>query len=327
MKRVLVTGATGFIGYEVTRQLVQSGLRPRVLVRRPLRGGLFSTWDVETVCGDLESVNSLERAVDGMDTVLHLGARATFEDYVLLRPTIVDGSVALMEAAARSGVEAFVHASSLLVYDSQPNPIDRETRPTPVLGYGRAKLESEDRLREIAVRRDVALSCLRLPHVYGARDLIFDQIRRGRAVFPGSGKNLYAHIHVEDAARVLIRLADKRWCGETPVADSSPASWNEFFDVVRRFYPRFHLLRIPTPLAILGTSVLQRLRLSRARPFLFTPDAVRGSNLELPVASNLLWPELGMEPRYPTIHQGVPAALDECVAFRWLHPLADKSRG
>jgi hypothetical protein len=40
----------------------------------------------------------------------------------------------------------------------------------------------------------------------------------------------------------------------------------------------------------------------------------------------LLWNELELEPEFPTIHQGIPAALDECIAFRWVHPILDRGR-
>lgn len=97
--KVLVTGATGFVGYEVARQLCARGTRPRLLVRRPLRAALLGSLDAEPVQGELESPASLERTVEGVDTIFHLGARAIFEEYELVRPTIVDGSVALMRGA------------------------------------------------------------------------------------------------------------------------------------------------------------------------------------------------------------------------------------
>ncbi len=51
-----------------------------------------------------------------------------------------------------------------------------------------------------------------------------------------------------------------------------------------------------------------------------------GWNLELPVKPGLVWSDLGVRPRYPTIAEGIPAVLDERVAFRWLHPHADPAR-
>jgi hypothetical protein len=136
MNRILVTGATGFIGYEVARQLIAADHRPRLMVRRPERGVLFSRWPADLMQADLESRSSLRRAVDGIDTVLHLGARATFEDYARLRPTIVDGSVALLEEARAAGVQRIVNASSLLVYESQAQPITASTPARSGLGYG-----------------------------------------------------------------------------------------------------------------------------------------------------------------------------------------------
>ncbi|RPJ09351.1 MAG: NAD-dependent epimerase/dehydratase family protein, partial [Deltaproteobacteria bacterium] len=76
MEKVLVTGATGFIGYEVAKQLAEKGFKPRLLVRRPLRGMILKSLDAELVQGDLLEARSLRRAVEGIDTVIHLGAVA-----------------------------------------------------------------------------------------------------------------------------------------------------------------------------------------------------------------------------------------------------------
>jgi nucleoside-diphosphate-sugar epimerase len=325
MERVLVTGATGFIGFEVSRQLAAKGLRPRLLVRRPLRAPLLTSLDAELIQGDLESVVSLERAVQGIDTIIHLGARATFESYSAVRPTIVDGSLALMRAACTAGVKNFVYSSSLLVYDSQPEPIDRNTPAAPRVAYGRAKLEAENRLADLARQGGVCFSAIRIPHAYGSRDLLFERIRAGRVVAPGLGRNRLAHIHIEDVARVLIAAAEQGWSGVLPIADFLSASWNEFFREVTKYYPRFRLLKIPCWVACPAAWCLDLLRIPRSRPNLHTPDAVIGWNMNLPVKPGILWEELGMQPRFPTLYEGIPAVLDDCIAFRWVHPIADRS--
>ncbi|MCK7503290.1 MAG: NAD-dependent epimerase/dehydratase family protein [Desulfobacterales bacterium] len=98
--------------------------------------------DAELVQGDLLEPQSLKRAVAGIDTIIHLGAVAAFVSYRLVRPSIVDGSRNLMEAAREAGVKKFVYGGTLLVYGSQKQPIDQTTPSSPVLGYGRAKLEA-----------------------------------------------------------------------------------------------------------------------------------------------------------------------------------------
>ncbi len=293
------------------------------MVRRPLRGALLASMDAELVQGDLESPESLERAVQGVDTVIHLGARAVFEEYSLVRPTIVDGTVSLMQASKNAGVKTFVFGSSLLVYASQKTPIDGRTPAEPRSGYGRAKLEAEKVLVPMAEQAGINLAVIRLPHVYGARDIMFEQVKSGRVFFPGSGNNLYAQLHVEDAARILVRAAEMGWRGTSPVADHLSVSWNDFFDVIAKFYPRFRRHGIPTWMATLGTRAYTPIRRTRRMPSVYTPDAVHGWNLHLPVESGLLWDELGLEPKYPTINEGIPAALDECVSFQWIHSLGD----
>ena len=322
--KVLVTGATGFIGFELARQLCGQGIEPRLLVRRPLRAGILGSLKAELIQGDLENPASLQRVVEGVDTVFHLGARAIFEEYHLVRPTIVGGSTALIKAAAAAGVQRFVYSSSLLVYPDQVESIDEQTPARPRVGYGKAKLEAEIVLSRIAEQAGMKLAIVRLPHVYGARDLMFNQIRQGKVAFPGDGRNLFAHMHVEDAARVMLAVANRGWTGFSPVADDAPADWNHFFAVIKEHYPRFRYFSIPKWAALVGTYAMTPYRRLGRYPSLYTPDAVLSWNLNIPVQKGLLWNELGLEPRYPTVYQGIPAALDDSIAYRWIHPIEDR---
>ena len=127
VQKILVTGATGFIGIEVSRQLAARGMRPRLMVRRPVRGLMLRNLDADIMQADIRSPKSLDRILKGMDTVIHLGARAAFEPYPRLYPSIVKGSVNLMQAAIKAGVKNFVFGGSLLVYGDRTQPIDQQT--------------------------------------------------------------------------------------------------------------------------------------------------------------------------------------------------------
>jgi nucleoside-diphosphate-sugar epimerase len=296
------------------------------MVRRPERGYLLSGIDAEIVYGDLTRPSSLTRAVQGVDAILHLGARAAFESYARLYPTIVQGSMALMQAAQQADVQHFIYGSSLFVYGPQTRPITAETPAAPRMGYGRAKLEAEAALVVQARQTGMRFAAIRLPHVYGARGLLFQQVRQGLILCPGRGDNLFSHLHVEDAAHLLIEVAAQGWTGVSAVADDRSVTWQTFFSTLRAHYPRYREVRLPMWLARFGAGLLRPLARLRARPSLSTPDTILGWNLPLPVASRLLWDELGLEPRYATIDTGIPAVLDECVAFRWRHSLVDKCR-
>ena len=307
--KLLVTGASGFIGHEVARQLARGGYRPRLMIRQAGDDCEICHFDADFLKADLRHPASLKKAVQGVDGVLHLAARATFENYAALKPSILDGSVALMQAAIEAGVRRFVYSSSLLVYSGTHAPVTATTPVAPVLDYGRIKVETEKLLSGMAASAGIAFAALRLPHVYGLRDLYFRQMQTGLMILPGLGRNLYTHLHVTDAARAIIACAEQDYTGILPFGDRRPSTWNEFLDQVKPHYPKARVIRLPQWLALLATALLTPFRHIRPNPGLETPGAVRTYNFNLAVDPDLLWKDLGMVPAYPTIFDGVPAAV------------------
>lgn len=324
MDKVLVTGGTGFIGVELVEQLCRMGYRPRVLTRRPHRAALLTSYPVEVVHGDLFSETSLRQALEGIDTVIHLGARASFESYRRLKPTIVDGTVRLARLAAQAGVEHFVYSSSLFVYGGQETPIGADTTAAPVMDYGRAKVESENALLAISAASGMTVANLRFPHVYGPQSILFQQARKGIALFPGKMSNRCGQLHVADAARVLAQVAVDRWTGTSAVSDGDNVTWTEFFAILEELYPRVRLITLPSWFAYAGAAVLEPFASRRSRPTLYTKDTVVGFNLDLPVEPGLVWDDLDIDPLYPSVSQGIPAVLDGYVRYRWRHPMQDR---
>ena len=312
--KILVTGASGFIGHEVSRQLSVEGYRPRLMYREPGDECEICDFDAELVQADLRDPASLRQAAKGVDGIIHLGARATFESYATLKPSILDGSTALMAAGIEAGISIFVYSSSLLVYRGSPKPVNENTPVKPVLDYGRVKVEAENRLAAMAQNAGIAFAALRLPHVYGIRDLYFGQLKAGRLILPGLGKNTYTHLHVSDAAAALIACAKTAFQGILPIGDRRPATWNEFLQTARPFHPNARVLRIPQWMALVSTSLLIPLRHLRPHPGLETPGAVRSYNFNLSVEPNLVWQDIGITPRYSTIFQGIPATVAQSTA-------------
>jgi nucleoside-diphosphate-sugar epimerase len=322
--KVLVTGATGFIGAEVARQLAARGWRPRLMVRRPSRGALLNHLDADLVHGDLQSPESLRRAVKGCDAVIHLAGRAVFEPAHKLIDSFVHGTQALAEAASDEGVSRFVFASSLLVHGGTDIPIDATTEPAPEVDYGHVKVLVEKRLVAHGEATGMTIASVRLPHTYGATDQLFGRVRRGFLPIPGRGSMPYGHLHVRDAARVLITAAETGWVGRSAVADRESVGWDDFLNELQAQMPHLTIARFPASLALVGTTVLSATTGWRSAPSLMTPDTVTSWNLSLPVDPDALWPELGIEPELPTYREGIAATLDDCVAFRWRHPVNDR---
>lgn len=307
--KVLVTGASGFIGHEVSRQLSLGGYRPRLMIRQAGDDCEICHFDADFVIADLRKPHSLKHAVKGVDGIIHLGARATFESYATLKPSILDGSTALMQAGIEAGIKSFVYSSSLLVYRGSPLPVNAATPVNPVLDYGRIKVDTEKQLSAMAASAGIAFAALRLPHVYGLRDLYFRKLAAGRLILPGLGKNIYTHLHVTDAARAIIACAEQAYSGILPFGDRRPSTWNDFLKHVKPHYPKARVLRIPQWLALLATALLTPFQSIRPNPGLETPGAVRTYNFNLAVEPDLLWQDLGLAPHYPTIYDGIPAAV------------------
>jgi nucleoside-diphosphate-sugar epimerase len=324
MKKVLVTGATGFIGIEVSRQLAERDIRPRLMVRRPVRGLMLRNLEAEIMQADIRSPKSLQRVLSGIDTVIHLGARAAFEPYPHLYPSIVKGSINLMQAAIEARVKNFVFGGSLLVYGDTAKSIDQDTEPAPMSGYGQAKLEAEQHLEEMASKAGICFVSLRLPHVYGAHSLLFDQVRHGRVFFPGKGDNKFAHIHVIDAARALIHAAENSMPGIWAVADELSCTWNDFFETVKTYYPRLRVMHIPQKISYIGARLLDVLFGLTAQPNPYPSGAISCWNLRLPVVSGTIKQAIELEPQFPTIHEGIPAVLDDSISFYWLPSNLDR---
>jgi len=127
----LVTGATGFIGSNLVRILLEEGVDVRALIEPGVGTQNLNGLDVEQVEGDLRDPAALDRAVEGRDTVYHLGA---IFDYWLPKPVEmfrvnVEGTVHVMRAALRAGVKRVAYCSSVASLGTLPGeePANEET--------------------------------------------------------------------------------------------------------------------------------------------------------------------------------------------------------
>lgn len=174
--KVLVTGATGFVGRALLAQLrTQAQFNVRAAVRQPATDRLGGKV-TQVLVGDLGGDTDWRAALKGIDAVVHLAARVHIvhehadDPLLAFRQVNVAGSVHLAQMAAQAGVKRLVYMSSVKVHGEatalgQPFV---ETSPTQPYGpYGISKLETEQGLQAVAQATGLELTILRPPLVYG----------------------------------------------------------------------------------------------------------------------------------------------------------------
>ncbi len=241
---VLVTGATGFIGRRIVERLLAGGAAVSAFV---LPGESVPVgWGAggEVVRGDVADAPAVDRAMEGIGTVVHLAAvvgdwaPASLFDRVTVR-----GTRHVLSAAAAARARA-VLASSVVVYgDSIGRDVCDEDHPfgRPLGLYGRSKQAQELCARELAASRGLEVVIVRPTNVFGPGsrpwvDEVLAQIRRGLPTLVGGGAGRAGLCSVENAVDVFLRAA------ATPSAagriynasDGSEVTWRRYFEDLAR---------------------------------------------------------------------------------------------
>ncbi|AKG38518.1 hypothetical protein MA03_03395 [Infirmifilum uzonense] len=217
--KILVTGASGFLGGHLVEELVSKGYTVRALVRPTSDTRLLEALGVELYKGDITKPWTLPGAVKGVDSVIHLAAYYTFfgkkELYELVN---VRGTEWLATAAIESGVYRFIYCSSTEAIGPVLNPPGDENTPLrPQFEYGKSKARAEQVVRKLS-EKGLKYTIIRPSGIYGPRNVddvsywfITSYAKGGLAskVKIGSGENLVQFAHVKDVVQGFILALEK----------------------------------------------------------------------------------------------------------------------
>ena len=175
-RTVLITGGAGFIGSNLARALAEGGDRVRILDDLSIgRTAYLEGVPHALVVGSLADPATVRSAVDGVDAVVHLAARAGIDDSV--RDPLgtfeanVAWSIGVLDAARLAGVRRFVFASSNAAAGDHPPPSDETDLPHPLSPYGASKLAIEGYVGAYAATYGLVGCSLRFSNAYGPRSL------------------------------------------------------------------------------------------------------------------------------------------------------------
>lgn len=218
MPSILVSGALGYTGRIIVRQLTQRGI-PVICYSRDYSE--ISTDLITSVQGELYELPRLAKTIEkyNVDRIIHTAAMSHPDLSIDLPLTTVvaniDGTVQVMEAMRLAGIKRLVNFSSETVYGNHSGPIDEHSPTTPTTPYGVTKVAMEHFGRVYNELYGLQVTALRFAEVYGPgnrmpqilRDII-KTVLRGEAFSLESGADhLFHFIHAEDVAQAAILAA------------------------------------------------------------------------------------------------------------------------
>jgi len=241
--RALITGATGFIGANLVRTLIQKGVRVRALVRPHSNRKNLEGLDVEIAVGDVRDRDSIERAMEGCGLVFHAAALYSFwvRPRRLIYEINVEGTRNVLDVALKAGVERMVYTSSIAALGRRTDgkPADEETPvdPQKLRGdYRRSKYFAEQVALEFA-RKGLPVVIVNPSFPVGPYDVkptpsgqvIVDFLNRKMPAYVDTGLNV---VDVEDVALGHWLALERGRVGERYILGGENLTMKEFLNML-----------------------------------------------------------------------------------------------
>lgn len=252
MKRVLVTGATGFTGGYLCHRLVREGYEVKGLALPGFDTKNLESAGVYVIIGDLREKQTLIPAVDGVDLVYHIAA--VYREEGIPKKTFWDVNVSgtrnLLEVSRDVGVKRFIHCSTVGVQGEIKDPPAAEEAPyNPGDYYQESKTEGELLALDFFKRDGLPGVVFRPVGIYGPGDTrflkLFRYIFRGKFRMFGSGEVLYHLTYIDDLVEGILLV------GETPGIEG------EIFNLAGEKYTTLNEL-VRTIAEVLGVTISKR---------------------------------------------------------------------
>ena len=242
--KTLITGATGFVGAAVSRELLKKGHKVKALVRQSSVLDNLKNLDVEIVQGDLKDKDSLKRCLKDCKYLFHVAA-----DYRLWVPkpkeiyeNNVTGTENLMEEALSLGIEKIVYTSSVAVL-GKPIEGDVADEKTPVnvdqmIGhYKKSKYLAEEKVKELYKTKKLPVVIVNPAAPVGPRDIkptptgkmVLDAAMKKIPAYLDTGLNI---VHVDDVAKGHMQAFNKGKLGERYILGGENLTLKEMLEII-----------------------------------------------------------------------------------------------
>ncbi len=308
--RVFVSGATGYIGMQLVKRLLQQGNLVHALCRSESKADLIREKGVRLFQGDILDRDSLRRAMSGCDRAYHVAAFAgiwTRDPSVIFRIN-VEGSLNVIEEAKKSGIGRVVVCSTAGVFGpSAGEPVTEEAPPplTFFTPYEASKMKMEESLlrRVEKIPEVVVVNPTRvygpgyLSESNGVTRMIIRYLQGKWHVLPGHGNSVGNYVHVEDVVSGHILAMEKGRPGERYILGGDHLTYRELFAFVRRASGKNRrLYPVPLWLMLSVAAAMKGWAGISGRPPLIVPGLVKKFIHHWKASSGKAKRELGYDP-------------------------------
>ena len=309
-ERVLVTGASGYVGFCLVKQLVAAGYYVRAMVRHTSRIERLEELGVEIMFGDVRSFPDVRRVAEGMTFIAHVAAAVSGRQRFMVE-TAVEGTRNIAAAASKEQIKRVIYISSMSVYDfmklengeliTEESPL--EEMPELRGAYTVAKRQAEDiALSHLSDQRP-AWTILRPSVIVGqGRDLgaqVGKQVGKNLICLSSPSQNLRL-IHVEEVASAIMELLrNKNGEGRVFAISQDPVSLRQFVDTcVRPGQPAgLRAIYVPYFLAWMAAKTFEALKKATGRGPGLNRYQLAYSYRDVGVDSSRIRQQIGWEPK------------------------------
>lgn len=254
-RTVLLTGACGFVGYQVLRVLAERAVKVRVVVRDGSSGRLPALEAIDTVITtpDLfgETADWWAEACNGIDTLIHMAWYVEPGKYVQSHKNIdcLAGTLQMAKGAARAKVRRFIGIGTCVEYELAEDFLSVDTPLRPVTPYAGAKAAAFMVLSQWLPSQDVEFAWCRLFYLHGEREderrlvpYLRSKLAAGEPVNLTSGNQIRDFLDVRKAGQLIAEIALSKKQGPANVCSGIPVTVRQFAEQIADEYGRRDLL-------------------------------------------------------------------------------------
>jgi nucleoside-diphosphate-sugar epimerase len=251
--KVLLTGATGFVGRQVLRALCERGVAVRAVIREGTEARLAAPTEGIVATPDLFADNAAwwARACAGIDIVVH-AAWFTKPGSYLHSPknkACLAGTLELAEGAAHAGIRRFVGIGTCVEYDLGAGRLTVETPLKPSTPYAQAKADAFAALSRMLPRNGVEFAWCRLFYLYGEGEderrlvpFLRGKLKAGEPAELSSGTQIRDYLDVREAGRMIVQAALGSVQGPVNICSGTPVTVRQLAERIADEYGRRDLL-------------------------------------------------------------------------------------